>query len=334
MPRRKTINKTEIRRLPDVPYHNTWVVFTCLKCSTLNYLKIGKKLLNPVQAHAKAAWKCNQCGFVHSKESNLPEKGVDGKDLLFKAWGKQVTTNTSLSTQRFWKAFFTTATENKSSYWKQCNTCGRILPSAAFSGHKGWGPLEKQMECRSCKSVINTNLNPKRTKEQLHESSVKRRLADLLLEGENERIDFNELFRRFDGKCFKTGKTLNINNRKSWAIDHILPSRYFYPLRIENAALLSREANENKRDRWPSQFYTNDELKRLAIITGANLAIISSKEPITNPKIDVNKCVDRMLRVRGATNLARRVTELKKLLQENDLVQKLSSQNKKMLGFS
>ena len=159
-------------------------------------------------------------------------------------------------------------------------------------------------------------------------------MADLLLEGENERIDFNELFRRFDGKCFKTGKTLNINNRKSWAIDHILPSRYFYPLRIENAALLSREANENKRDRRPSQFFTNDELKTLAIITGAHLAIISSKEPITNPKIDVNKCVDRMLRVRGATNLARRVTELKKLLQENDLVQKLSSQNKKMLGFS
>ncbi len=92
------------------------------------------------------------------------------------------------------------------------------------------------MECRSCKSVINADLNPKRTKEQLHESSVRRRIADLLLEGENERIDFKELFDRFGNRCFKTGKMLNINDRGSWAIDHILPSRFLYPLRKNNAA--------------------------------------------------------------------------------------------------
>lgn len=122
------------------------------------------------------------------------------------------------------------------------------------------------MECRSCKAVINTNLNPKRTKEQLHESAVKRRIADLLLVGENEKLNFEELFKRFDGKCFKTGKILSIKNRKSWAIDHILPSRWLYPLTTTNATLLSKEANDNKRDKWPSEFYTNDELKKLAIL--------------------------------------------------------------------
>lgn len=334
MVRRSAVNKTNIKRLPGIPTHDAWVSFTCLRCSNRNYLHIGKALLNPSSAYEEALWKCQKCGFIHSKSSDLPVTDPDGKDLPFKAWGKSVTSHTSIAAQRFWKSFFAIATEYHSSYWKQCNTCGKILPASAFSGHRGWGPLEKQMECRSCKSVINAKLNPKRTKEQLHESSVKRRVADLFLEGENERLDFKELFERFDSRCFKTGKVLDINDRKSWVIDHLLPSRFLYPLRKENAVLLSREANENKRDRWPSQFYTNNELKRLAMITGANLLIISSKKPIVNPNIDVNKCVERMLNVRSATDLSRRINDLKKLLQDNKLLDSLSTQNKRMLGFS
>ena len=334
MARRKTKNITNIKRLSGIPFHDAWVSFICLRCSHRNYINIGKTLLSPIEAYENAVWKCENCGFIHSRTSDLPETDLAGRDLPFKDWGKRVTSHSSIAAQRFWKSFFAIATEYPSSYWKQCNTCGRILPASAFSGHKGWGPLEKQMECRSCKSVINAKLNPKRTKEQLHESSVKRRIADLLLKGENERIDFKELFERFGNRCFKTGKVLNIDNRKSWAIDHMLPSRFLYPLRKDNAALLSREANENKRDRWPSQFYTNNELKKLAMITGANLAIISSREPIINPNIDVNKCVSRMLNVRGATDLSRRIDDLKKLLQDNNLVDRLSTENKRMLGFN
>lgn len=334
MTRRKTINITNIKRLRGIPTHDAWASFTCLRCSQRNYVRLGKNLLNPIEAYKNASWKCTNCGFIHSRNSDLPVIDLSDKDLPFKAWGKKITSRSSLTTQRFWKAFFTISTEYHSSYWKQCNTCGKILPASAFSNHKGWGPLEKQMECRSCKSVINTKLNPKRTKEQLHESSIKRRVADLLLEGESERIDITDLFGRFKSCCFKTGKPLNIHDRKSWAIDHILPSGFLYPLKKSNAALLSREANENKRDRWPSQFYTNNELKRLAMITGANLAIISSKEPVINPNIDVNRCVERMLNVRSRTDLASRVADLKKLLQGNKLLDRLSASNKKMLGFS
>ena len=333
MSRRKTKNVTNIKRLAGIPFHDAWASFSCLRCSHQNYVHIGKELLTPSEAFEKAAWKCEKCGFIHSKNSDLPETAPAGNDLPFKDWGKRVTSHSSIAAQRFWKSFFAVATEYSSSYWKQCNTCGRILPASTFSGHKGWGPLEKQMECRSCKSVINAKLNPKRTKEQLHESSVKRRIADLLLKGENERINIKELFERFGSRCFKTGKPLSIANRRSWAIDHILPSRYLYPLRKDNAALLSRDANENKRDRWPSQYYTNNELKKLAELTGANLAIISSKEPVINPNIDVNRCVSRMLNVRGATDLSRRIEDLKKLLQDNDLVDRLSVENKRMLGF-
>lgn len=334
MARRKSINKTEIKRLPGIPIHDAWVSFACLRCSQRNFLQIGKELLNPMESYLNALWKCQNCGFIHSKNSDLPDVDLAGKDLPFKAWGKKITSHNSIAAQRFWKSFFTISTEYHSSYWKQCNTCGKILPASAFSGHKGWGPLEKQMECRSCKSVINSKLNPKRTKEQLHESSVKRRIADLLLEDDNEKIDFTELFQRFSSRCFKTGKVLNISDRRSWAIDHLLPSRFLYPLRKNNAVLLSREANENKRDRWPSQFYTNNELKKLAMITGADLSIISSKIPIINPNIDVNKCVDRMLNVRGATDLSRRIDDLKKLLKDNKLIDRVSPKNRMMLGLA
>ncbi|MFH1178235.1 MAG: hypothetical protein V1711_00710 [bacterium] len=182
--------------------------------------------------------------------------------------------------------------------------------------------------------MINTNLNPKRTKEQLHESSARRRTADLLLVGEHERLDLKDLFKCFGGRCFKTGKPLDFKNRKSWAIDHILPSKWLYPLTKENAALLSKGANDNKNDRWPSEFYTNEELKHLSTITGANLELIAKKKPIINANIDVDACVTRMLTVRGATDLTKRIKELKKLLEDYNLVSRLSAQNKKILGYS
>jgi hypothetical protein len=192
------------------------------------------------------------------------------------------------------------------------------------------------MECRSCKGVINAILNPKRTHEQLWEGSIKRRVGDLLLEGENHKADdkfIRDLFSRFGSRCFKTGKHLDISDRGSWAIDHILPSRYLYPLKKENAALLSREANGHKRDRWPSAFYTNSELIRLAQLTGANLDILASKKPIFNPSIDVDACVTRYLTVREKSDLPKRIKELKKLLEGNKLTANLSKENRRLLGY-
>jgi hypothetical protein len=49
------------------------------------------------------------------------------------------------------------------------------------------------MECRACKGAINAVLNPKRTSQQLHESAVRRRIADLLLETEEQPIDIADL---------------------------------------------------------------------------------------------------------------------------------------------
>jgi ssDNA-binding Zn-finger/Zn-ribbon topoisomerase 1 len=305
MGRRKTINRTGILRIEGIPYHDAWVAYKCVSCKNMNYINIGQKLLTPKEAYENAIWKCESCGFVHSKESDLP----------FDNWEDEFIKAETLTTIRFWEAFFRIATEHPESYWKQCNVCSRILPYNAFSKHTGWGPLEKQMECRSCKGAINAVLNPKRTKEQLHESAVRRRIADLFLLEENESIDFEDLFVRFNNRCFKTKEPLDINARDTWVVDHILPSRYLYPLKKENAALLSRRANENKSDQWPSKFYTNNELIELAKITGANIDLIARKLPVMNKNIDVNKGVERYLQVREKSDLPKRIKEIKKILQ-------------------
>jgi CRISPR/Cas system Type II protein with McrA/HNH and RuvC-like nuclease domain len=156
----------------------------------------------------------------------------------------------------------------------------------------------------------------------------------MLLAGCDETISIDELFDRFGHKCFKTKKTLDIRDRKSWAIDHILPSSYLYPLTVSNAALLSKEANDNKRDRWPSEFYTNNELIELAKLTGADLKLLSSKKPIINSHIDVDACITRALSVREQSNLWKRIDELKKMLVSYGLADKLSDSNKKLLGLS
>jgi len=323
MPRRKTKNRTGLQRIEGVPFHDAWIAFVCLKCSELNLINVGTQLLDPQTAFQTASWPCRKCGYKHCRSTDLP----------FPNWPREFTEHTSVRAERFWLGFFRIATEHPESYWKQCNTCGRILPFHAFSKHSGWGPLQRQMECRSCKGAINAVLNPRRTKQQLHEASVRRRIADMLLEGENRDISPEDLFVRFGGRCFKTKKPLNINDRKSWAIDHILPSKYLYPLTVENAALLSAEANNNKRDRWPSEFYTNNELIELSKITGADLTLLASRSPVVNPNIDVNACVSRFLKVRERSNLPKRLRELKELLEEYSLVGRLSPHNKRMLGF-
>ncbi len=328
MARRKSVNKTGISHIPGVPTKDIWISYTCLSCGHVNYENIGEHILRPEDAFDKCSWKCAKCGFVHSKDADLPKK--------FKNWAPKLRKNDSNTCKNFWRAFFTLATANPEYYWKQCTTCGRVLPSTSFAKHAGWSEIEKQQECKACKAAINSLLNPERTKEQLQESGARRRIGDLMHPDPNYKpySDIKDLFQRFGGKCFKTGKPLDINKRKEWNIDHIIPSAYFYPLTKENAALLSKGANESKRATWPSEVYTNQQLVELARITGADLTLLSSPEPIYNTNIDPNMAVQRYLhKVRSQSTLNKRVKELKKILTEAKLVDKLSDENKKLLGL-
>ena len=325
MARRKTVNKTGIDRLCSVDSSNVFVMYTCVSCGRQVIQSVGKSLLDPNEAYENCEWVCPHCGYAHSKENDLPE-------FWENTWNPDFLLSDSEQCQAFWKAFFRASTLNPEVYWKQCNVCGRILPHAAFDRHVGWGALEKQLECKSCKAAINATLNPKRTSEQLREGGLRRRLGDLFAPTDTK-IDVEDLFRRFGGKCFLTGAPLDINDNQSWHIDHILPSKYFYPLVKENACLLSAKANGNKRDKWPSHFYTDKQLVELAKITGAPLDLLLSKEPVINTNIDVNKAFERWTDVRDKSDLAKRLKEFKKVIVDNNLVELLSENNRKALGL-
>lgn len=324
MVRRKTTNRTGINRIEGIAYHDAWVAYTCVNCRKVNYVRLGQRLLKPLEAFEECVWVCEECGYVHAKEADVPLEN----------WDEELRSAEREPTEYFWKGFFRAATEHAESYWKQCNVCGRILPFSDFSRHVGWGPLERQMECRACKGAINAVLNPKRTQQQLHEASVRRRIADLLLETENQPIDIDDLFERFGGRCFKTKQVLDKNQRDTWAIDHILPSKWLYPLTKTNAALLSSGANNSKGLKWPSEFYSNSELVELARLTGADLTLLTSPVPVVNHRVDVNRAVERYLQVREQSNLAKRVKELKKIIRFYALENQLTDANRNLLGIA
>lgn len=327
MSRREIKNKTGFANKEGVNHKDAWVSFPCIKCGNTVNIKIGLSLPTLVEVIESAEWKCPACGYVHSSKSDLPENMSN----LPPDWHSCDDPHC----QNFWIAFFRSLTKDATAYYKQCSKCGRILPVDNFDKHSGenWLPLNRQAECKACKGAINANLNKLRTKEQLFEGTINRRIGDLLSRTE-ERADPKKVFERFGGKCFKTGKILDYNDRDSWHLDHILPCKYFYPLTDENAALLSSEANESKSGKWPSEFYTDRELVELAKITGANLELISSKEPKYNTDIDPNIATDRLFKnVREKSHLPKLIAEFKKVLIDHDLVDKLTDINRKILGF-
>ena len=146
--------------------------------------------------------------------------------------------------------------------------------------------------------------------------------------------DQGDLFENFSGRCFKCNNPLSIEKRGEWAIDHIMPSALLYPLVKRNAALLCSDCNDKKRAKLPSEFYNNEELKKLATITGANLELLASTEPNINKKdVDVNVGVDNYLSTRRNSNLSKRIRELKKVIERYGLQDELTPENKKKLGF-
>lgn len=187
--------------------------------------------------------------------------------------------------------------------WKYCRVCEWLQPigetvsphgtargktlGSAFDYHKPTKGRafrsERQLECKTCKRWINRILNPKRTADQHREASQKRRLYALIA-GSGGKLDSEAVFNRFEGKCFKCGKQLKYKSRgtKDYAIDHTLPASLFWPLASENATLLCSTCNNEKHDRWPRDYYSEAELRRLSVLTGIPYALLAG-EPRLNP---------------------------------------------------
>ena len=154
--------------------------------------------------------------------------------------------------------------------FKYCIICYTLKPLALFDKHSA-RKSKHQGECRLCKAVYNTLKNSTRTPDQHREAAQKRRLYMELTGG--DKIDSKEIYERFAYKCFKCGDDLSQDiqakpSQRGGNLDHTLPAKYLWPLTSYNATLLCKSHNGEKAEKWPSEFYTDQELKRLVTLTG------------------------------------------------------------------
>jgi hypothetical protein len=202
---------------------------------------------------------------------------------------------------------------------KSCNRCARFLPininderkhlsfsnhcvSRAPCSHKGFGLLTDvdthdqiqlyygyQLECRFCKKYeVNAALNPQRTASQMKEDGQRRRHFELLLtelyqmspqlayRHKTGRELTDDIWNKFGGECFNCGRALA--SQKKMHLDHTRPLALLWPL-DESATALCGSCNTQKRDRFPSEFYSKNQLRQLAGITGLKYQVLKSPEP-------------------------------------------------------
>ena len=134
-----------------------------------------------------------------------------------------------------------------------------------------------QLECRFCKKFeVNAPHNPQRTPSQMKEDAARRRAFELLLDNLYEgtpSLRYSQesgsdlaadVFQRFNGRCFKCNKTLR--NEREMHLDHTRPLALLWPL-DKYATALCAQHNSEKRDRLPIDYYSEDDIGRLAVVT-------------------------------------------------------------------
>jgi hypothetical protein len=222
---------------------------------------------------------------------------------------------------------------------KKCSYCGRWLPidsarPGALSFHRHSAKATRhQNECRACKKWrINDSFNPRRTVDQLHESSVITRERKVLLrepealqalkrrDGEGLK---SQIWKRFDRKCFACERPLSLAEVR---LDHTRPLSYLWKL-DEHATSLCESCNGTKADKFPVDFYSADQLQRLSTICGLSIEALSEKainaEELSRIRDDLPRFARRWdPRLFLAT--ARRV---KALLPNVDLFEELDGQD-------
>lgn len=126
--------------------------------------------------------------------------------------------------------------------------------------------------------------NSSRTKDQHLEDVGSRFRQKLIVSalGYTPKISYKDIYKKYDGCCFKCKKEIPFNRTDLKGLDHTLPHAYWWPYTTENATLLCTNCNQAKKDKWPSYFYTIEELKELSKLTNIDFNILSSKTPLFN----------------------------------------------------
>ena len=215
---------------------------------------------------------CPSCGYIHEsgKETKFYDYSMDVNDEN----GVPI----SVASGEFTIYHDDYIAEAKQ--YKYCIVCNSMKPLECFDLHSSRAS-GRQGECRLCKKAYNEIKNGTRLSDQHREAAQKRRL--LLDIAGSPKINSREIEARYSSKCFCCGKDLSgVVDKVEKPLDHTLPVYYLWPLSTENATLLCRECNGNKSGAWPSAFYDDPHLRRLAILTGFDYDLLSG-EPQYNP---------------------------------------------------
>lgn len=159
---------------------------------------------------------------------------------------------------------------------KYCRVCETLQPLENFHRHARFRS-GRQLECKVCKNTrINPTLNPLRTPDQHREASDRRRLYTVL--SHDSKIDSDGVYKLFGGRCFNCGTELRkvIGAGGGYHLDHTLPVKYLWPL-TTGATLLCAECNNAKHERWPSEFYEQAKLRKLAVLTGIEYPLLAGQ---------------------------------------------------------
>lgn len=218
---------------------------------------------------------------------------------------------------------------------KKCSYDGRMLPLdskrhgiLAFHRHKA--KLTKhQNECRACKKWrINNHFNILRTADQFHESSAINRERRLLLREPEILQTIKDrkgdglksiIWKKFDEKCFVCGKILKLSEVQ---LDHTRPLAYLWPI-DQHATCLCAVHNNEKREKFPSDFYSEQQLQRLSKICGLSMKQLQVRDVNEHELKNILKDVQTFAKTwepRTFQAIARRVKEVRPSIDLFDLL--------------
>lgn len=283
MSRRKKENeliKENRKKGKHVKGQTLYIGFQCLNHDCEHYIFVKKdEILEDFEIS------CQECGFKFEYGGE-----TDFFDYKYKVRGQIITEGQFIISHDEYIA--------EASEYKYCVLCNTLKPVTAFSTHNRSGS-GYQSECKSCKDKYNDLANPIRTSDQHRESAQKRKLF-INIAGDYK-IYSNEIYLKYGHSCFNCGKDLKIyQNSKEKPLDHTLPVKFLWPLTTENATLLCRECNNRKSDKWPSEFYDDNQLRELHRLTGISYEVLSGEahynpvaiEKLKNPK-EVEKLIEK-----------------------------------------
>lgn len=264
-----TVEKNNFIRPPhvegkgDVLYRG----FQCLNARCTNLI-----IVEDIEITDDFAIKCDKCEFSHVAGNT---KFIFEYDLKDKRDGTSETGKFEILIDDYIK---------EAKGYKYCLYCCAIKPLELFDKH-GSRKTGRQSECNLCKKFYNSIKNKTRLAEQHRKASQQRRLYTELTR--SPRIDLGKIYEKYKSKCFKCGCNLSGDRDGSKAVllgnlDHTLPVKLLWPLTTDNATLLCKTHNGQKSEKWPGEFYTDAELRRLYPIVGIEYATLKGA-PRYNP---------------------------------------------------